>query len=137
MSEDITRFMCARHLGITNVIPLWNPSSSLKTGRRERLRRIDVGDVGVINVHGGFDVSFNILLDRDTNISCGYNSLPPNFVKFVASQTPQEDSWDDNEAIDVGACDAIDHGNIRAAGAQPYFTGGFNNITQTNKDKGK
>ncbi len=135
MSGNITKFMRASHLGSENVIPLWNPSSSLRTGHRRRLRCIDVGDVGVINAHGGFDAVFNVLLDEITNISCGYESLPPNFSKFVASRVPKKDTWDINEAIDVGACGAIIPGNIRAAGAQPYYTIGFSKDTETDKEK--
>ncbi len=131
MSEDITRFMCTGHLKNANVIPLWNPSSNLRTGRRRRLRRIDVGDVGVINTHGGFDVAFNILLDGNTNISCGYELLPPNFSKLATSKEPKNDTWDDNESINVEACGDIAHGNILPVGGQPYLSG----FTQTDKEK--
>ena len=93
---------------------------------------IDVGDVGVINAHGGFHVVFNILLDAVTNISCGYEPLPPNFSKFVPS-VPKKDTWDNNEVIDVNGCGAIDQVDIRPVEA--CLRSGFHIDTQTDKEK--
>jgi hypothetical protein len=115
-------YMRSRHLGQTNAIPVWNPSPIRGVNVRRRIR-IDVGDVGTFTRRGGFRVAFNILLNEETNKSCGYD-VPKNFSHFVPPLTLNKQQScsikDDGIVIDLDDCGAIDSEEINCEGALSY-----------------
>lgn len=99
-------YMRSPHLDQGTAIPIWNPSLIQPQHHNVKRRiRLDVGDVGTFTMRGGFQVAFNILLDKDTNASCDY-AVPENFTPFTYEEA-NNGLRDNGKVIDVDHCRAI------------------------------
>jgi hypothetical protein len=134
MSDAIASYFCSKHLGLKSVIPIWDPSPIQDTHQLERVR-IDVGDVGTITGFGGFRVAYNILMDEETNILCGY-SVPPEFSQFVPPKVPgrKRSITIDANVVDLDNCGAFATKKIWSQGnSRPLFSGFTHNYFKSSR----
>lgn len=115
--SPIPSYFCSNHLVQYNVIPIWDPTPT-RGNELERVR-IDVGDVGTITELGGFRVAYNILMDEETNRSCGYN-VPPNFSQFIPPVSGRK-SIEITNVVNLDNCGAFETKKIETS--RPFFNG--------------
>jgi hypothetical protein len=79
--KHIRIYMSAMLFGSKRIIPLWNPSPSIKTNPQKWKLYVYIGDVGTFNDQGAFDTLFNIFLSPEQNVEHGYTP-PHGFIPY-------------------------------------------------------
>jgi hypothetical protein len=80
-AKHVQIYMSAMLFGSDRIIPLWNPSPSIKTNPQTWNRHVYIGDVGIFNEQGAFDTLFNIFLSAEENVAHGHTP-PHGFIRY-------------------------------------------------------